>query len=397
MTLRKTHRLDPGARRDRGAHDLGKRDGGFDPGRRSQAADGNVRVAGGEQLLGQLPGLPVTDAVDARRPERRHLEVAGVLLLQFGIEHDHRGSAGRCDRLAIALLEVIERVGQRLRPRVPFRVRACDAGDVVGGLRPQEVRVVASDDDHHRRLRVIGLIDRHRCVHEADRAVDHCDHRAAFGFGVAVGHIDGGFFVQRRDELGPVIRSIAVVDDRFLQALEAGRRIGGDVLDIEVAQDLHHEVGTGPRYRSWRKIAGCGDALVSGKLGRTPGPDLKGLCRRRCLPPGRAAAAEQRSRAGRRAQKGATRNAGLVVRLVRSFDHVVPPSGAVAASCIPAQHNKLCGTCQRGARCLYCSPRPQEASAHPAQSGGRSYAARAVRGWVEGDVEVGYGVLVGVP
>jgi hypothetical protein len=47
---------------------------------------------------------------------------------------------------------------------------------------------------------------------------------------------------QRRDELRHFVRRIAVVDDGFLQTLEACGRVCGDVFDFQVTQHLHHQV-----------------------------------------------------------------------------------------------------------------------------------------------------------
>jgi hypothetical protein len=72
-------------------------------------------------------------------------------------------------------------------------------------------------------------------------AEDHL--RLAGRFEVAVRHRDRRLFVHARDEIRH--RVLAVVDQRLVQAAEARRRIGIDVLDLERLDHVDHEVRIG--------------------------------------------------------------------------------------------------------------------------------------------------------
>ena len=108
-----------------------------------------------------------------------------------------------------------------------------------------------------------GLEERHRRVEQADGAVNDDQHRLAGGLGVAVRHGDGRFLVQAGEQLGRGV--LAVVDERFVQALERRAGIDGGVLEADLLEHVHHEVGGRPPLR-------------------------RGACRRAGRSPGRACA-----------------------------------------------------------------------------------------------------------
>ena len=87
------------------------------------------------------------------------------------------------------------------------------------------------DDDEHRHAVAVRVVDRHRRMLQADRAVRKHAERLAFDLGVAVRHRDRGFFVAAGDELRLLVA--AVVDDRFLQPAEAGAGIRADVFKVQ--------------------------------------------------------------------------------------------------------------------------------------------------------------------
>jgi hypothetical protein len=81
-------------------------------------------------------------------------------------------------------------------------------------------------------------------VLQADGAMRCDEHRLAFGFEVPVRHGDGRLLVHAGDQLGALVA--AIVDDRLVQTAEARTGIGGDILEAECLQHVHHEVGAAP-------------------------------------------------------------------------------------------------------------------------------------------------------
>ena len=69
------------------------------------------------------------------------------------------------------------------------------------------------------------------------------EHRPALDLRVPVRHGHGRLFVAAGQQLRQLVA--AVVDDRFVQAVETGARIRGDVLEPERLDHVHHEVGRG--------------------------------------------------------------------------------------------------------------------------------------------------------
>ena len=131
---------------------------------------------------------------------------------------------------------------------VPLRVVAHHGGGVLHAVVPlgstagRSVAVIAEDDvDGH--AIAPRVVDRHRRVLQADRAVRHDGQRLAFDLEVAVGHRHRRLFVAARDELGLLVT--AVVDDRFVEAAEARTWIRADVVEPERLDDVDHEVGSG--------------------------------------------------------------------------------------------------------------------------------------------------------
>ncbi len=193
----------------------------------------------------------------------------------------------------------------RLRRRVPLGVAADHAGHVVRAVRGDEAEI-ASGDQQRRRLVVVGLVDRHRRVLDADRPVQQRAHRLAGRLPVAMRHRHRRLLVQRGDELRHHVRRIAVVDERFLNALEARPGIRGDVFDAEIPQHLHHQVRPrphrGPRVpagrrthrtrialelrRRWRRRRGIGSA-PNGRL-RLRVHTLRNVSGDRCSAGGRS-------------------------------------------------------------------------------------------------------------
>ena len=95
------------------------------------------------------------------------------------------------DRLVVPLGEVAHH-----RQRVLRGVRGRHAGQAVGG-----VHVVAAHHDHRHAV-APGVVERHRGVLHADRAVEQQAHRLAGDLGVAVRHAGAALLVQHGENSG---------------------------------------------------------------------------------------------------------------------------------------------------------------------------------------------------
>ncbi len=148
-----------------------------------------------------------------------------------------------------------------------------------------------------------GIVDRHGGVLQADDAVDQRHQRLAGRLEVAVAHTDAGFLVHAGEEFRH--RVLAVVDQRFMDAAIARRRIGRQIFDVERLDDVDHEVRTGRavlrrRGRGLRRSGLRGRDMSIGRQCR--GQALFGLWRSR----GRG----NRRRGGRNAAGGAGNRCG---------------------------------------------------------------------------------------
>ena len=154
------------------------------------------------------------------------------------------------------------KVLERRRLVVPFHEFAHQRGGVLRAVdpfhaRPARVGVDAvAAEDHHRHAVAPRVVDGHRSVLQADRAVHHHAHRFARGLGIAVRHGGGRLFVQAGDDLGILVAG--VVDDGLLQAAEAGCRIDRDVLQSDGFQHVRHEVRAGVRDEGFARQFGGG-------------------------------------------------------------------------------------------------------------------------------------------
>ena len=167
---------------------------------------------------------PAVDDQQHRHHRRRHRNLVGA--------HRRLGEVRQRDRLIVPL-DVVAHHGRR----VLHAVRPLDA-------RPPQrrvERVAGQDVDRH--AVAVGVVDRHRRVLHADRAVTQRRHRLALGLEVAVGHRHRRLFVQAGDELGRCVA--AVVDDRLVDAAEARAGIGGDELEVQRLDHVDHEVAAG--------------------------------------------------------------------------------------------------------------------------------------------------------
>jgi hypothetical protein len=90
----------------------------------------------------------------------------------------------------------------------------------------------------------VSVVDGHRSVLQAHRAVRHHHHRLAFDLGVAVRHRHRRFFVAAGEQFGILVA--AVVDQGFVQSAETRTGIGGDIFEAQGLENIDHEVGAGP-------------------------------------------------------------------------------------------------------------------------------------------------------
>ena len=135
---------------------------------------------------------------------------------------------------------------QRNRRIVPLGVIADHRGGVLHGMRPLDVTASpgavgdVAEDDVDRDAIGVGVVDRHRRVLQADRAVGHHHHRLALDLGVAVGHGHRRLLVAARQQLRRAVP--AVVEDRLVKRPKGRARIGGNVVDVQRLDHVDHEV-----------------------------------------------------------------------------------------------------------------------------------------------------------
>ena len=177
---------------------------------------------------------------------KRFARVACRLLLHRAVRDDRdRPHRRRRRDLVRAHERLVERL-QRRRRVVPLDVVANRLDAVLRGVNPLEhaalvaVEVVARDD-HHGHAVTPRVVDRHRGMLDADGAVARRDDRLAGDLRIAMGHRDRLLLVDAGDELGLAIAP--VVQDRLVQPSEARARVGRDIVDVEVLEEVDHHVG----------------------------------------------------------------------------------------------------------------------------------------------------------
>ena len=186
---------------------------------------------GGDRILLQA----AVDHHEDRRHRRRHGNLVGA--------HRRLGEVRQRHRVVVPLGKVANH-----RRGVLDAVRPLDAWPPHGGIQG------VAGEHVHRDAVAVGVVDRHRGVLQADRAVAQHGHRLTLGLEVGVRHRDRRLLVQAGDELR--LRVVAVVDDRFVDTAEARARVRGDVLEVERLEHVDHEVAAGPIDRDGFVIAG---------------------------------------------------------------------------------------------------------------------------------------------
>ena len=111
-----------------------------------------------------------------------------------------------------------------------------------------QAALVGFDDvaDHHvdRYPVAPGVVDRHRGVLQADRAMAGHGHRPALDFCVALRHGYRDLLVRAGEDLRPIA---GVVDDRFVQPAEARSAIHGQKVDRQRIEHFRHEIAAAAR------------------------------------------------------------------------------------------------------------------------------------------------------
>ena len=168
------------------------------------------------------------------------------IFLKTAVEDEHHRHHRRRHRDLVGAHRRLREMRQRNRQIVPLDEVADHRRRVLHAVRPfnagppqRRVQVVAGHDVDRDAV-AVGVVDRHRRVLDADRAVAQHRHRLAFGLEVAVRHRHRGLFVAAGDELRR--RVAAVVDDRLVDAAEARSRVGRDIFEVERLDDVDHEV-----------------------------------------------------------------------------------------------------------------------------------------------------------
>ncbi len=126
---------------------------------------------------------------------------------------------------------------------------------------------MVSNDEDDRNAIGPRLEQCHRRVEQTDGAVYRDEHRLAGGLGVAVRHRYGRLLVQTRQQLW--CRVLAVVDQRFVEALERRARIDGGVLEADLLEHVHHEVRCRPALRGDARRRG--DCALRRRVGEVVG------------------------------------------------------------------------------------------------------------------------------
>ena len=212
-----------------------------------------------EQPCGQVERVRV--GLEARRlregVEVRHLERLGELLL---LGRDVEVDVDRALRLAggdvVGADERLDRRADAGRLVVPLHVVADGVALHVGGVYPLDPRSAlvgghgagAAEHEDGGAVRR-GVEDGHRCVEQADDVVHVGRHRLARGLAVTVRDGDRDLLVRAEDELRALVAE--VVDERVVDAAEAGAGVHGDVLDAEAAQRLDDDVGAPLGLADW--------------------------------------------------------------------------------------------------------------------------------------------------
>ena len=219
-----------------------------------RAAHRDHRIVGlGKHLGGFLHRAHLAGRRRGRRVFRDiELLAVGVpdrRLLQARVERDHDRAVRRRHRDLVGAHDRLCEVLQRHRRVVPLGEVAHQRVDVLRRVdgrharRPDRgVEIVAADHDHRHAV-APGVVDRHRRVLRADRAVAQRHHRLAGDLEVAVPHGDADFLMRHGEELRHLV--LAVVDQRFMQAAEARGAVRRQILDVERSDHVDHEVGAG--------------------------------------------------------------------------------------------------------------------------------------------------------
>ncbi len=210
---------------------------------------------------------------------------ADRVFLQFAIGHQQHRSHRRRHGDFVSAHRGFGKMLQRSGLVVPFRVIADHRGGVLHAVRPLAVSGIArervqivGDDDIHRHAIAKRVVDGHRSMLQANRAVRKNAQRLALDLGIAMSHGHRRLFVTAGDELGILVAG--VVDHRFVQPSETRTRHRANVLEVERLEDVHHEVGTGAV--DGKHFAGCRRRIaLHGREGECA--RRRGRCRRRGL------------------------------------------------------------------------------------------------------------------
>ncbi len=130
---------------------------------------------------------------------------------------------------------------------VPLGVVAYGVALDVGGVDPVDPRAAfglvhrarcAQNQD--RRAVDVRVVDGHARVQQADHVVDDGRHGPLARLGEPVGHADGDLLVLAQDHLGHDVAT--VVDERIVQPAIAGARIQRRVRNLELLEQIDHDV-----------------------------------------------------------------------------------------------------------------------------------------------------------
>ena len=189
--------------------------------------------------------------VPYRGLHRRHRQqfvsaIADLTLLQVPVDdHGHRPHR-RCHGDSVGTGHGLREVLQGERRIVPLDVIAHHAHAVLGGMRPLHaraslggVKMVAGEQDHRRAV-APGVVDRHGRMLQSHRAVAEHAQRPSGDLVIAMRHRGCLLFMNAGQQFRGLIA--AIVDDGLVNAPEAGAGVGGDVVEAQALDHVHHEI-----------------------------------------------------------------------------------------------------------------------------------------------------------
>ncbi len=185
----------------------------------------------------------------ARNPEPALFAFIERTFLKLGIRGEEYRPRGLRAGQRIATHRRFGKMLQRHRVIVPLDEVAHGGRAVLHAVEPFDTgpalvdRAGIARKNQHGNAVAVGIVDSHRRMLGANRAVHHRRHRLAGDLRIAMRHADRHFLVQAGQPFRPLV--LPIVDEAFLQATKRRTRAGGHVVQIERLAHIDHEVRAG--------------------------------------------------------------------------------------------------------------------------------------------------------